>query len=332
TLNFELGTVLLSEFDLIARFKKILPQSLFRDWTVSIGDDCAVRRLSRNRYELLTQDLLLEDVHFLSGSLRHWEEIGWKSLAVNLSDLAAMGGRPVGAVIGLALPSAAKTSEAEALYRGLAAAARRYACPVVGGDTNASKGAWMIAISMLGETRHRPLLRSAARSGDSLWVSGELGTAALGWRAIQRQDRSALAAPFRRRHALPEPRLAWGEKLAQSGMVGAMIDVSDGLAGDLAHLEKASKVGFEVELENLPRHRDFSKLCSRLDVSEVEMQLAGGEDYELLFTVQAGLEKKFQKFAAVHGLKVTCIGNAVKNRGIHWLQGGRNVKKSFRGF
>ena len=160
----------LGEFGLIARLQKILPPPVGKAWSVGIGDDTAVHSLGRGRSQLFTQDLLLEGIHFLPGTPRVWEDIGWKAMAVNLSDLAAMGGDPLGAVIGLGLPKRAKIPEIEALYRGIAQASRRFKCPVVGGDTNISKSGWVIAVAMLGETPRKPLLRSAARAGDSLWV------------------------------------------------------------------------------------------------------------------------------------------------------------------
>ena len=133
----------LGEFGLIDRLQTLLPSFSPKEWSRGIGDDAAVRPLGGHRFELLTQDLLLEGVHFLRGSREDFEALGWKALAVNLSDIAAMGGRPKGAVIGLGLPKKTELSQVESLYRGLAAAARRFACPIVGGDTNASKGGWV---------------------------------------------------------------------------------------------------------------------------------------------------------------------------------------------
>lgn len=320
----------LGEFGLIARLERILPRGLAKDWSVEIGDDCAVRRSSGGRSELLTQDLLFEGIHFLPGNSKHWETVGWKALAVNLSDIAAMGGEPVGAVIGLGLPRRAKLSEVEALYRGLSRAARRFSCPVVGGDTNRSRGGWTIAVTLLGETRRRPLLRGAARPGDSLWVTGELGGAALAWRAEKK--RKSVPASIRRRLLLPTPRLEWGRDLAAFGKVGAAIDLSDGLAGDLGHLARASGVGFEVELAALPRPRGFAGLCAKVGVDVWGTLLEGGEDYELLFTLRAGAEQAFGDYARRRGLRAARIGRARRGSGIRWLEGGREIRRRFGGF
>lgn len=320
----------LGEFGLIAHLEKILPGGVSKEWSVAIGDDCAVRRSSGGRSDLLTQDLLFEGIHFLPGNSKHWETVGWKALAVNLSDIAAMGGEPVGAVIGLGLPKLAKLREVEALYRGLAGAARRFSCPVVGGDTNRSQGGWTIAVTLLGETRRRPLLRGAARPGDSLWVTGELGGAALAWQA-ERKGKS-VPASIRQRLLLPTPRLEWGRHLAAFGKVGAAIDLSDGLAGDLGHLAQASGVAFEVELEALPCPRGFSGLCAKVGIDVWETLLEGGEDYELLFTLRAGAEQAFGDYARRRGLKAARIGRARRGSGIRWLEQGREIPRRFGGF
>ncbi|HEX5035383.1 MAG TPA: thiamine-phosphate kinase [bacterium] len=319
----------LGEFGLIERVRRRLPPS--SGWEVGIGDDTAVFRLSSHHYQLFTEDLLVEGVHFRRGSLTDWRNLGWKSLTVNLSDLAAMGGRPLGAVIGLAIPKKTRTSEIDAFYRGLAEAARRFRCPIVGGDTNASPAGVTIAVAVLGESRHKPLLRSDARPGDTLWVSGELGAAALGWEAIQKRVGGA-AMPFRRRHARPEPRLEWGEKLARSGMVSAALDLSDGLAGDLVHLACASGVGFEVDVDQVPRSRAFGRLCQKMKIEEERLLLAGGEDYELLFTVRRGAERRFQEYCRRHRLKVTRIGQAKKSQKLVWHRSGKKLSRVWEGY
>lgn len=320
----------LGEFGLIERARALLPPTT-SDWKVGIGDDAAVLQISSKHYQLFTEDLLVEGIHFRQGSLDDWRDLGWKSLAINLSDLAAMGGKPLGAVVGLALPKKTKVSEVEAFYRGLAQASRRYRCPIVGGDTNASPAGVAIAVALLGESRRSPLFRSGARAGDGLWVSGELGGAALGWLASQRKlGGSSLA--FRRRHARPEPRLSWGEALARSGMVSAALDISDGLAGDLVHLARASGVGFEVDFDLLPRPRGFSELCKKMKLEEERLLLAGGEDYELLFTVRRGAEPRFQKYCRRHRLKVTRIGQAQKGQKLLWHRSGKTMSRVWEGY
>jgi thiamine-monophosphate kinase len=319
----------LGEFGLIERARQWLPRPA--GWKVGIGDDTAVLEISPRHYQFFTQDLLVEGVHFRRGSTGDWRDLGWKSLAVNLSDLAAMGGTPLGAVVGLALPKKTKIAEVEAFYRGLAEASRRYRCPIVGGDTNASPAGATVAIALLGESRQKPLLRSGAKAGDGLWVSGTLGEAALGWIAAQRKLGGAALA-FRRRHARPEPRLEWGERLAASGMVSAAMDLSDGLAGDLVHLSRASGVGFEVDVDLLPRSRAFLALSKKLKQEEEALLLAGGEDYELLFTVRHGAEKRFGEYCRRHRLKATRIGQASRGQKLLWHRSGKKMKQVREGY
>ena len=320
----------LGEFGLIARLEKILPQIPSQKWQVGIGDDCAVRRISKSRYELISQDLLLEGVHFLPGNRRHWESVGWKALAVNLSDIAAMAGSPLGAVIGLGLPKGAKLADVESVYRGIGMAAKRFACPIVGGDTNLSRRGWVIAVTVLGETRRSPLLRSGARPGDSLWVTGELGGAALAWQAEQRKK--SLPTAIRTRLSLPMPRLEWGQRIAAFGKAGALIDVSDGLAGDLGHLVEASRVGFEVMLERIPRPKRFEALCKKTNISLEDVLLAGGEDYELLFTIRKGHEAAFVSYCRRWGIQATQIGRARKGTTIRWMEGDKALTGKREGF
>ena len=319
----------LGEFGLIERARRLLPDPA--GWKVGIGDDAAVLQISPRRFQFFTEDLLVEGVHYRRGSPADWRDLGWKSLAVNLSDLAAMGGKPIGAVVGLALPKKTKPAEVEAFYRGLAEASRRYRCPIVGGDTNASASGSVIAIALLGESRHKPLLRSGAKPGDGLWVSGELGAAALGWIAAQRKLDGA-ARIFRRRHARPEPRLDWGQSLASSGMVSSAMDLSDGLAGDLPHLARASGVGFEVDVDLLPRSGVFSRLCKKMKLEEERLLLAGGEDYELLFTVRHAAEKRFGEYCRRHRIKATRIGHASRGQKLLWHRSGKKMKQVWEGY
>lgn len=320
----------LGEFGLIERARQWLGGPDKR-WKVGIGDDAAVLQWAPRHYQYFTEDLLIEGVHFRRGSKSDWQDLGWKSLAVNLSDLAAMGAKPLGAVVGLALPKKTKLSEVEALYRGLAEASAAYRCPIIGGDTNASPSGMTIAVALLGESGLPPLLRSGAKRGDSLWVSGELGAAGLGWIAAQGKLGGAFKV-FRRRHARPIPRLEWGQKLAASRLVSSAMDLSDGLAGDLAHLAKASRLGFKIDIDRLPRARDFALLCGKAKTSEEALLLGGGEDYELLFTVRAGKEKLFEKFCRRQRIAATRIGEAVGGQKLLWQRFGKKVNPKWRGY
>lgn len=320
------------EFSLIRRLAALLSSPKPQQSFTGIGDDASVLRLASTHYQLATHDMLLEGVHFVRGTLADFRALGWKALAVNLSDIAAMGGRPQQALIGLGLPKGTRRQEVEALYKGLQECARKYNCPILGGDTNRSQKDWVIAVTVLGNSKKAPLLRSGAKPGESLWVTGKLGSAALGWKLIQKNDRSRLGARFRFSHQKPLPRLDWGERFLASGLVSAMIDLSDGLGGDLCHLAEVSRVGFEIEIEKIPREKNFEVLCKKNHLSELSLMLSGGEDYELLLTVKAGQEKNFQNFIARHRIEAHYIGRATSSRKIIFREAGKKISAKINGY
>ncbi len=251
---------------------------------VGIGDDAAVLRARRDEDVVVTTDALVEGVHF-----RFDQETprtaGRRALAANLSDLAAMGARPLGFVLALAAPSSAPVARVLGVVRGMLDLALRFACPLVGGNVARAREV-SVSITAIGAvTRGRALLRSAARAGDRVFVTGTLGAAALE-RAGGRVRRTA------------EPRIAAGRALARLRGVGACIDVSDGLAADLMHVCRASGVQARIDPERVPVPRAFAAACRRLRRDPLRLALAGGEDYELLFTLRpsgprgAALERK----------------------------------------
>ena len=278
---------------------------------MGIGDDAAVLS-SLGKETVLTTDTLVEDVHF-----RRWwctpEDVGWKALAVNLSDVAAMGARPVAALVSLILPTQTPVSAVLGFYRGMRPLARRSGMDILGG--NLAKGpALSLTLTVLGESREgRPLLRSGARPGDRLFVSGQPGQARLGCmildHAFARTTRSrkdpwsfptALQVRARKRvtealpgsltavrHFLrPDPRLDLARNIRPYEPTSLM-DLSDGLAADLPRLARASGVGIVVDADALPASRAFKRLCEAFRVSADPMVLEGGEDYELLVTLSA---------------------------------------------
>lgn len=239
------------------------------------GDDAAVVAAPGGGQMLLAADTLVAGVD-AELSLTSLADFGWKAMAVNLSDIAAMGGAPAHAlvsVVGLGLPGLAE------LYEGLMEAASSYCCPVVGGDLSAGD-ALVVSVAVTGRVEGRAVLRSGARPGDTIWVTGPLGAAAAGLRCLrasaggplQPHERALVLA-----HARPVPRLAEGQAAREAGAT-AMIDVSDGLAVDLACLARSSGVGFE--LDDVPV----------APAATLEEALGGGDDYELVFTLPAGAE------------------------------------------
>jgi len=235
---------------------------------VGVGDDCALLRPDAGLELAITTDMLIEGRHFAPGV--DPRSLGHKALAVNLSDLAAMGAAPRWATLALALPQADERWLA-AFAEGFFALAERFGVDLIGGDT--TRGPLLVVnITALGEVPAGvALYRAGARPGDDIWVSGELGGAAL---ALARPELAAVADRLHR----PEPRVELGERLR--GLAHAAIDVSDGLAGDLAHILERSQVGALVEYARIPRPAAFGKFPEM----ERDCVLSGGDDYELLFT------------------------------------------------
>jgi thiamine-monophosphate kinase len=272
---------LISEFELIRRYFDRPP----RHAELGIGDDAALLRPSAGAELAVSTDLLIEGRHFREGA--DARKVGHKSLAVNLSDLAAMGAAPRWATLALALPSADE-SWLESFAGGFFALAERYEVDLIGGDT--TRGPLSICVTIFGEVpRGLALRRDGAADGDDIWVSGALGGAAL-----------ALAQPANEAAARlldePEPRVELGERLR--GIASAAIDVSDGFAQDLGHILERSKVAAQVEYERLPKFPDAT----------ADQVLSGGDDYELLFTSPASKRIEIESLARDLALAVSRVG------------------------
>jgi thiamine-monophosphate kinase len=287
----------LGEFELIDRYFT----RPARRAVVGVGDDCAVLAPAPGMQLCVSSDMLVEGRHFLS-TVRP-ERLGHKALAVNLSDLAACGAEPLAFTLALALPRA-DASFLEPFARGLFALADRHQIELVGGDTTA--GPLNICFTVLGQVAPgRSLLRSGARAGDDLWVSGTLGDA----RAALECFRGTLHVTgdgfeqLRRAMELPEPRVALGRRL--QGIASSAIDLSDGLLGDLGHLMRRSGVGARVELDALPRS---ALLAALPDAVQRQCLLHGGDDYELLFSAAPERRDEGQAAARAAGVAVSRIG------------------------
>ena len=290
----------MNELELIARLTRSLPANA--SVVAGAGDDCAVLDCGApGKYLLFKTDAVVAGVHFTAGARP--EQIGHKALGRCLSDIAAMAGRPLAALITLALPDDFSADFIERIYAGLNSLAQHHSVAIAGGETTRNPERLLLSISMVGEVpRDKCILRSGAKAGDALFVTGELGGSLAG------------------RHLEFEPRLAEAQWLAAHFPVHAMIDVSDGLAGDLRHILRASEVGAELLSRAIPISR-AAKLQARAESSSKPPLLAAlgdGEDFELLFSLAGshavalldGWKKQFPK------LRLSCIGRITAEPGL----------------
>jgi thiamine-monophosphate kinase len=299
---------------MIARIRGALAAGTGPGVRTGIGDDTAVLTPEPGALLLATTDLLAEDVHFR----RSWAspyDIGWKAMAVNLSDIAAMGGVPRWALVALALPATSTIAEVDAFYSGLQGAAAPHGVAIVGGDTSGSADGWVINVTVLGEHHASPRLRSAAVGGDVVVVTGTLGRAAAGLALLETGGATRTGLPARSRdeltgaHLRPVPRVVEGRRLADLPGVHAMMDMSDGLATDLGHICRESGVGARIELAALPVAPVTREAASVLGKDPLQWATGGGEDYELLFTCEAGMvDAVADELRRATGTTITVIG------------------------
>lgn len=300
----------LGEFGLIKRFSAGVP--VHEGVITGIGDDAAVTVSSPGMQLLTSTDMLVEDVHFRTS----WHDafrLGRKSLAVNISDIAAMGGIPRWALLSLALPSGISLDFSDEFMHGFLSMASEYEVCLIGGDTCASRSGLTISVTIMGEQYPEKIVRrSRAQSGDDIWVTGTLGNAALGLLLVDKQPASACQDGKRAllvSHLLdPVPRVSAALALADAGLVTAMIDVSDGILADFGHIAECSGVGGCIYLDSLPLSEEF-RLCSpQVAIDSLQMALSGGEDYELCFTAHRNEREKITDCMKKSGIAATRIG------------------------
>jgi len=301
----------LGEFGLIDLLAKIAPQGgPEHRMLVGIGDDAAAWR-GDDATVLATADAMVEGVHFATGT--PWWELGWKALAVNLSDIAAMGGVPGHALVNLSLPGTTEVEDVAQLYRGMAELATQHKVAIVGGNVT-SAPVVMIAITVIGRGLKEGFLRrSAAVPGDLMAVTGYLGSAAAGLKVLAGGLKvSPQAATYlKKAHLQPQPRIRDGQLLVKQG-VRAAIDVSDGLVADLGHVCAASKVGAIVRANAVPIHPQMREAFGE---DALGLALGGGEDYELLFAASDRIIGEV-KAAIGADCPVTVIGEITGGAGV----------------
>ncbi|MBQ0016545.1 MAG: thiamine-phosphate kinase [Bacteroidales bacterium] len=305
----------LSEFDLIDKIKTMFPtpQNM-----IGIGDDCAIIPQASGFDTLVSTDLLIEGVHFLRQDIQP-TLLGWKAAAVNLSDIAAMGGKPIGTFLSVALPSDCSQEWIDQFLEGYHDISSCYNVSLLGGDTTRSLNTICINVGVVGTVPHgKALQRNTAQVGDLICVTGPLGDAAAGLKIILSQlprldHESALVL----RHYHPMPRIEEGITLAATPGVHAMMDISDGIASDLRHIVKASQVGADVDVERLPFSNELLSVCQKYNWDRVQLALEGGEDYELLFTMDPQCHPAVQYHT---------IGQITDSNTIQWIGGNRTYE------
>jgi thiamine-monophosphate kinase len=328
------GKMVLSEKGIIERIRQ-QTKSGSGELLLGIGDDCAVIKRGSGFVELVTTDTLIEKVHF-DLAWHPPELLGRKAASVNLSDVAAMGGRPRYCLLSLALPVDFTEAWLDQFMAGFMAALTEHETLLIGGDTVKSESGYAISVTVMGEAPEAEiLLRSVARPGDLIMVSGPLGNAAAGLEICRRglvdeNDgwRELIAA-----HLDPAPETALGRTLAASGLVNAMMDLSDGLATDLAHLCSESGVAAEIDGSSLPIADNLRDAAESLGCDPMLWALSGGEDYRLLFTVPAAdCEKLREDVRRELGRDMVSVGRIVDGKGVVLIDGGKRLDISYHGY
>jgi thiamine-monophosphate kinase len=300
-----------------------------------IGDDCAVLRKDSKSCFLVTTDTLVDGVHFDLA----WHppfSLGRKSAAVNLSDIAAMGGQPRFALLSMAFPGSAP-AWLDDFLAGFHGMLQEHDTCLVGGDTVKSSNDLSITVTVIGEAAEDTICyRAGAVAGDLVFVSGELGNAAAGLALCRsgvpdddlRQWQELVGA-----HLDPQPQVQLGRMLAESGLVHAMMDISDGLATDLAHICKESGKGAEIFKDNLPVSEQLQSAAGKLETHVLDWIMKGGEDYQLLFIVAPGHEQDLRKLVREKkDREIFCIGRIIENRGVFLSDGVNRQEVSYQGY
>ena len=318
-----------SEFDFIETVRRRFSLS-------KIGDDCAVLPKDSRTDLVITTDLLVEDIDFRLDWTKP-EFLGHKALAVSLSDVAAMGAKPVWAMLSIGIPAKIwKTDFVERFYDGWFELAERFDVELIGGDVSKTPDKIVIDSIAAGEVkRGKAVLRSGAKAGDLIFVTGELGGAAAGLRLLEKGERyeNSKHKKLLLRQLKPNPQTEIGQILGAKNLATAMIDLSDGLSGDLAHLCRESRIGAKIFADQIPFQKNLTSIRKSFD-KKLQLALDGGEDFELLFTVNP--KKKFQAEKALKNFKFSHIGEVTANTEIIELNFDEKVEflqpKAYRHF
>ncbi|MCD6417650.1 thiamine-phosphate kinase [bacterium] len=303
------------EFELIEKIRKKFPEF--------IGDDCATINIPKNEKLLVSTDEMVENIHF-SREYFTIPDIGYKAVSSAFSDIAAMGGNPIGALFSISLPEKFNPFEIEQLYEGIDEFCRPHGIKILGGNITKSDGGIHITTTVIGSAK-APIPRRGAKVGDLILITGTLGGAEAGLFILKKKLNIQISAKNKklveRRHIRPEARIEAGKILAQL-KISSMIDVSDGLFSDLSHIADESGVGFSIEVEKIPLFPAVKEVARAMNISPYILAAKSGEEYELLFTAQENIATKAQKILEEKlNLSATIIGKITPHRKTATLDG-----------
>jgi thiamine-monophosphate kinase len=313
-----------SEFSLIKRIRGIIGKK-GNNVVLGIGDDTAVLEQASDKYLLFTCDSLVENIHF-SLNYATPQDLGWKALAVNVSDIAAMGGFPRYAIVSLTLNKKINEEWVKTLYKGFREFIKEYPLSLVGGNISRSESSIIVDVAMLGEVeKDRLIRRSNAKVGDLIVVTGTLGDSKAGMKILKK---SRQKNPFLcRRHLKPTPRLKEIRKITSKVKLNSLIDISDGLTQDLSWILEESKVAASIDMSKIPISTQLKKFAKD---KAIDFALNGGEDYELLFTLAKGEAKKLP--SKINGTVLTIVGEIIKGESKIFADNREIVPRGFNHF
>jgi len=299
----------------------------------AIGDDCCVFKTSAGMVTILTTDMLVEDVHFLRGSIPPFT-LGRKSLAVNISDIAAMGGVPREAVVSIAIPPDLDVEYLDALYNGMKKIAYEYDVNLLGGDTTSSPKHLVINVALVGEGKEGELLyRSGAKVGDAIFLTGHVGSSAAGLDILLKKRDAAPWEELLQAHINPTPHVKAGRIIAATGMANSMIDVSDGVASDLGHICIESGLGATIEESKIPTTELFDRYIAEFALDFEHFALHIGEDYVLLGTAPEPNARKLETALKTEGCEFFIIGKINDEKGIKLVgRDGQSSRVAAKGY
>ena len=328
----------LSDYGEFALIEKIIEPGftdLIQEHATGIGDDCAIMPVDDTFSKIFTTDMLVENVHFLRNKITPWQ-LGFKSLSVNLSDIAAMGGTPSGTFLSLAVPGDTDIEWIKSFMDGYKELSAKENVPLLGGDTTKSEGTIIVNVAVTGTIKNDNIkLRKSARKGDFICTTGSVGDSAGGLQVLLDDlPDDSLNRQLLDQHLTPYPHVQQGKFLSDSPAVHAMIDISDGINSDLNHILKASQLSAFIELSSVPVSKQLREASQKYGWELFELALAGGEDYTLLFTVDPEyydeLNGRFTKTFNQSLQKIGEIGEG--SPGITFYKNGKQVESLKGGY